>query len=134
MKSGLKLLKRFDDSIGAHILKTKLLSEGIESVIFDENIMTLNPLYNVTVGGVRLMVLHSDYKKAVAVMQEGETTSVIQCPMCDSYEVEGPFKTAKTPLSKIGLLLSFITFAYPFHFKTTYKCQNCTYEFEREDD
>jgi len=37
-------LKTFDNSIEAHLLKVKLESEGIRCFIFDENIVSMNPI------------------------------------------------------------------------------------------
>ena len=47
-------VKVFDSGIEAHILKARLESENIPCFIFDENIVTLNPLFNFAVGGIKL--------------------------------------------------------------------------------
>ncbi len=59
-----KTLKTFDTAIEAYILKNRLEGEGISCFILDENIVTLNPLFNFAVGGIRLQVDEKDYEKA----------------------------------------------------------------------
>ena len=69
-------LKTFDNSIDAHLLKTKLESEGISCVLFDENIVSLDPLYNMAVGGIKLRIAENDQEKAIleAVFDDEEET------------------------------------------------------------
>ena len=57
-------IKVFENAIDAHILKTKLESEGIPAILVDENIVTLNPLYNIAVGGGKLQVRDEDFGRA----------------------------------------------------------------------
>lgn len=53
-------LKRFDTAIEAHIIKNALDAEGVVCQLLDENIVTLNPMLNFAVGGIRLQVLEQD--------------------------------------------------------------------------
>ena len=46
-------LKIFENPIDAHLLKTKLESEGIDCYLIDENTVSVMPLYNITVGGIK---------------------------------------------------------------------------------
>lgn len=62
--SKLVTLASFDNSIDAHLLRTKLESEEIPCFIFDENMVTLNPLNNITVGGVKVKVMEEDLDAA----------------------------------------------------------------------
>jgi hypothetical protein len=63
-------IKVFDSAIEAHILKSKLESEDIECHIFDENIVSLNPLFNYAVGGIKLKVNELDFEKAITIVKE----------------------------------------------------------------
>ena len=63
-------VRTFDNSIEAHLLKSKLESENILCYLFDENIVGLNPLYNITVGGIKLKVNEFDLDKASIIIQQ----------------------------------------------------------------
>ncbi|PTM03401.1 MAG: hypothetical protein DA405_10495 [Bacteroidetes bacterium] len=51
-------LKTFDNLVEAHLIKSKLESDDLPCFLFDENIMALNPLYNLTVDGIKLKTYH----------------------------------------------------------------------------
>lgn len=58
-------LKTFDNSIEAHLMKSKLKSENIVCFLFDENIVGLNPVYNIAVGGIKLKVINQTFIRRV---------------------------------------------------------------------
>ena len=70
MTDKLITIATFSLPIEAHILKTKLESEEIVCFIADENTVTMNWLYSNAIGGVKLQVKKSDFKKAMAIIQE----------------------------------------------------------------
>ncbi|MFZ6052559.1 putative signal transducing protein [Halocola ammonii] len=57
-------IKTFETPIEAHLLKVKFESEGVPCYLFDEEIVQLNPIYNVATGGVKLKVHEGDLQKA----------------------------------------------------------------------
>ena len=57
----LKIVKIFDNPIDVHILKVRLEEEEIECFIFDENTVSINPMYSYAVGGIKLKV--KDYSE-----------------------------------------------------------------------
>ncbi len=133
---GLILLKTLDDGISAHILKTRLESEGIQCFIHDENIVTLNPLYNFAVGGVKLKVNEVDLERAVNVLKEIEETPYtddeeedICCPKCQSTELYADFKSMKNPAGVLAAITSFLLVVFPFYYKSVYRCKKCGTEF-----
>ena len=54
----------------AYIFKTKLESQGIQSYIEDEYIVTMMWLYSVAVGGVKLKVRESDKAPAIEIISQ----------------------------------------------------------------
>ncbi len=52
----------------AYIFKTKLESQGIQSYIEDEYIVTMMWLYSTAVGGVKLKVRESDKARAIKII------------------------------------------------------------------
>jgi hypothetical protein len=75
--------------VEAHLMKTKLESEQITCYLFDENIVGLNPLFSVAVGGVKLKIRKDDIDMASLILNESENTTLknehgetVRCPRC----------------------------------------------------
>lgn len=131
-------IKTFETGIDAHILKTKLASEGIPSYIFDENIISLNPLYNLMVGGIKVMVSQSDFERAREIVNEIETTvltddadQVIECPTCGSTDLYHGFKSMRGFAGILSAVIAILLAVIPLYFKTVFKCKKCGAEFEK---
>ena len=62
--------RTFNNPIEAHLLRTKLESEGIPSFLFDENIMAFNPFYNSALGGVKLKINKLDLERVEEILRE----------------------------------------------------------------
>ena len=130
-------LKSFDNSIDAHLVKSKLESEEISCFLFDENIVNLNPLYNVLVGGIKLKIHKLDANKAALILSEIEESSlaneqgvVIQCPICESDQIHNGFKSMKGARGILSAIISFFLMVFPIYFKLVYKCKDCGNEFK----
>lgn len=130
-------LKTFDNPVEAHILKSRLESEDIPSFLFDENMVTLNPLYNVTVGGIKLKVNPAHYEEAKQIIDDFNTSEVrdeneeiISCPNCSSKDLYTGFKSMKGLKGVMSGIVAFLLMIYPFYLKTMYKCKSCNTEFK----
>src|SRR5690554_3245743 len=122
-----------DNGIDVHIMKGRLETDGIDCFVFDENIMTLNPLFNIAVGGVKLKVNEEDADKARAIIKELElqplvdhNENVIQCPKCNSTNLYTNFKSMKGFFGFMSAIISLLLAVFPLHFKSVYKCRNVT--------
>jgi DNA-directed RNA polymerase subunit RPC12/RpoP len=131
-------IKTFDNSIDAHLLKSKLESEGIPCYLFDENMVSINPLYNVTVDGIKLKINAFDKEKVIQIINEIESKNFtndnddeISCPNCNSKDLYSDFKSMKDLKGLLSALFAFMFFIYPLYFKRVYKCKNCGYEFKK---
>lgn len=62
--------KTFDNPIDAHILRCKLENEGILCYLFDEHIVSINPLFNLTVGGIKLKINDYHLYQAQTILKE----------------------------------------------------------------
>lgn len=129
-------IKTFDNSFDAHLLRAKLESEGIACYIFDDNLISLNPLYNFALNGIKLKINAFDKEKVIKIIYEIENSEfidekeqVIFCPKCNSKDLYSNFKSMKGFKGVLSILLSFLFFIYPLYFKRVYKCKNCEYEF-----
>lgn len=130
-------IKTFDNVIGAHILKSKLESENIICFLFDENIVGLNPLYNIAVGGIKLKVNKIDIEKAAKIIDDSSKSILtneygeeIKCSRCQSKNIYSGFKSMKGTKGLLAAILSFLFMVFPIYYKTVYKCKSCEYEFK----
>ena len=131
-------IKTFDNSIDAHMLRSRLESEGIGCYLFDENVVSLNPLYNVTVGGIKLKINDFDVEKAQIIINEVEQApilndknEVLRCKNCGSSDLISGYKSMKSAKGILSAILSFLLMIYPIYFKTVYKCKACGAEFKK---
>lgn len=134
--SDLKIVRTFDNAMDMHIAKIKLESEGIQCYVFDENIVSMNPLYNLTVGGIKLKVTSEYYSKALQLLETAETqpltnedNEIITCPNCGSNSYYVGFKSMKGFKGILSIVLTFFMFIYPIYFKSLNKCKSCHTEF-----
>jgi len=129
-------LRIFDNSIEAHLAKSRLEVEGISSYIFDEHIVTLNPLYNNLVGGIKLKVSEFDLEKAQRILTEIDIKEIsddqgktIYCPQCGSSKIQAGYKSIKNIKGILAFIVSLFFVVYPLYYKRVKKCQNCGFEF-----
>ena len=127
----------FNDSVSAHLVKTRLENEGIECYIFDEHINNIMPIYGQAVGGIRIKIKEEDVPKAKALIEEWElrphldrANETLTCAACGSHEIYGGFKSFKTSLGWLTLAISFLFMIYPFYSKTVYRCKRCGEEMD----
>ena len=132
-------VKVFDNSIEAHILKSRLESEGIDCFIFDDNMVSLNPLYNVTLGGIKLKVRAVDVEQVNTIIDQidslksvDDNDQIIKCPNCDSTDLYTGYKSMKGTKGILSAIVSFLFMVFPIYYKTVYKCKVCGDEFRRE--
>lgn len=130
-------IRTFDNSIEANLVKAKLESQNIMCFLFDENIVVLNPLYNITVGGIKLKINELDIDKATAIIEETEKSfltndqdEVLKCPNCQSEELYSGFKSMKGTKGILSAITSFLFMVFPIYYNTVYKCKNCGNEFK----
>jgi len=133
-------LKTFSSDISAHLLKTRLESEGVECFILDENIVRLNSFYDLAVGGIRLQVREEDYERSKALIESWEDRPYLdeedrelKCPKCQSTTVYAGFKSFKTAAGWLTLAISLLLVVYPFFTKTVFRCKECGTEFDMKD-
>ena len=130
-------LKTFDNPYEAYVVKSKLESEDIRCYIFDDNVIGLNPLYNISVGGVKLKVNSFDLEHAERIIQESfnnvltyDNGDIISCPDCGSDKIYSGFKSMKSSKGIFSTIISFLFLVFPIYFKTVYRCKPCNFEFE----
>jgi hypothetical protein len=130
-------LASFDNAIDAHLLRSKLENEEILCFIFDENMVSLNPLHNITVGGIKVKVMEEDLDVAQKLLDhvsmqpiKNSDGTVLACPNCGSSHVTPGVKTTNI----WGFILWILMLGmYPLDMKTKFYCQQCKTMFRRDE-
>lgn len=139
MNLDLTTIRVFDNAPECHVYRMKLENEGIECFLFDEEMVTINPLINLALGGVKLKVKSTDLVQANEILSELEEKPItdeknesIKCPNCSSTNLISDFKSIKGLKGIISTIISFVLFVYPLYYKYVFKCIDCNTEFKRE--
>jgi hypothetical protein len=66
----------YDKPIDAHIALGRLAAEGIEAQLFDENMVQMDWLYSIALGGIKLRVARGDEKAARDVLATDYSASL----------------------------------------------------------
>jgi len=144
------VFETYYNPIEANIVRERLVDSGIQCFLTDENTVTINPLYNQAVGGVKLHLFDYDVEAARKVLDDqhvqfnlaeeveafedhshsisDDMKSDEPCPKCGSDDV-GFVQATKSRFSLITMLFSFLMMVYPFNVKKTHHCFNCGNEF-----
>ena len=131
-------LTSYNQALDAHFLKSKLEDSGIQCVLLDEHVASLNFYYSGPVGGVKVKVDISDYDEAIEVLNEfeqaakhSEDVKGMMCPKCASTSftyIQNNFNNQKGLFS---IIISLIFFIKPSHYNEIYKCNDCDYKISR---
>ena len=137
----MQTIKTFDNAIDAHLMKTKLESEGIFCYLADEHIIGINPLMSVALGGIKLNVAQEHVEQALKILQESaesplsdEFNRILICPTCGSTQLLNNISHPKGFLAKIATVFSFLTATMPIYTQKSYLCKDCNTIFEKSFD
>jgi len=124
-------IRSFDNYIEANIVLNMLRSSSINCHLKDENIVTIDPLLSPAIGGMKLMVHHSDVETAWDLMDkaEHEYLKSIPCPVCKHHSLIKEVVTKKHSC-KLGALASMLLNGHSVEVTQQYKCTNCGYDFK----
>ena len=73
MREDYTILAVFEYSTEAQLVKSKLDSEGIKTMLMDEKTIDTDPMISQAIGGVKLLVHNSDLEKASEIYNEIRT-------------------------------------------------------------
>jgi hypothetical protein len=129
-------VRTFEKAIEAHMLMSKLESEGVVSYMFDEHTTAINPMYSIAAGGIRLKINESDKEKVKLILQEidpipAEAQESQECSQCKSENVMNYYKSMK---GIKGVFNAMICSVFPDYYKSFYKCNACHFEFKINTD
>ena len=130
------IFESYYNPIEANIVKSKLDDNEVQCFLSDENSVTMNPLYNQALGGVKLHIFKRDLELARSILgaddalkaghEEIEGAEI--CPNCGSNHV-AYVQATKKRFGILTVLVSFLIMIYPFHANKAHHCFDCQHEF-----
>ncbi|HEU4470442.1 MAG TPA: DUF2007 domain-containing protein [Flavisolibacter sp.] len=124
-------IRSFDNYIEANIVLNMLLHAHINCHLKDENIVTIDPFLSPAIGGIKLMVFHSQVERAMELMKEAEKAYLagIACPVCKAHKLESVSITRKHRCKLAGLA-SMLLNGHSLEVTRIYRCASCGYDFK----
>lgn len=121
-----KKVASFDNFIYANMALGLLQENGVLCHLKDENIITVDPLLNPAVGGIKLMVEEHDYFTAMGLLKDAEAAYVkqIPCPNCKALSLDIEEKTER-PAGFWGQLKNIIAYGQTDLHHKHYCCRSC---------
>ncbi|HEX2683693.1 MAG TPA: DUF2007 domain-containing protein [Ferruginibacter sp.] len=121
-----KLLSTYDNYMLANMTMGLMTEHDIKCQIKDEHIVTMDPLLNAAVGGIKLFVEEKDYGRALALMLQAENDYLkdVPCPNCKSNALVVEEKK-NNPESFWGKLKNQVLFGQTSTYSKGYRCSNC---------
>jgi len=116
----------YDNFILANLGLGLLQQNEINCHLKDENIVTIDPLLNPAVGGIKLMVAEEDYLAEIVILREAEENYLkeIPCPACKlcCLAIE---EKINNPQTFWGKLKNQIAYGQTIIYTKQYICENC---------
>ena len=125
-------LKAFDNIVDATLFKNVIENEGIKCFIEDEFTVTIDPLLNNAIGGIKVKVRQEDFAEAFPIMQEyyhkplyDKDGDIIHCPKCKGIDLKEGYTQFDEHKNFFSILLSMIFLILPFLKKDKLFCRSC---------
>ncbi|WP_299112503.1 DUF2007 domain-containing protein [uncultured Winogradskyella sp.] len=121
MRDNYTILAVFEYSTEAQLIKSKLDSEGVQTMLMDEKTIDSDPLISQAIGGVKLLVHNDDLDKAVKIYNDVRTYikddngNEMVCPKCSSNRI----LIADLERKNLFFML------FPFFESKKYICNDC---------
>lgn len=129
------IVQTYNNYIDASIEMGRLKEEGIACWLKDENTVTVNPIWTIAVGGIKLMVPESEAREARQLLKQyhHQQQSSHPCPKCGSINVE-LVTTPRKVSNWLGAVLGFLFGSYALSVDKVYHCFACSHEFIPEKE
>ena len=125
-----KQIASYDNFLLANMTLGLLTENEIKCQLKDEHIVTMDPLLNPAVGGIKLLVEEKDYDRALSIIKEAEYNYIkdIPCPNRKSLSLSVEEKT-NNPTDFWGRLKNQVLFGQPSTYSKKYRCTSCSKSF-----
>ena len=124
------VFRKFENSIDANIVKTKLDAYGIPCFLTEENLANLYPGQHFMMFNIRLHLFAKDGERATQILDESNLMIHIDtvCPKCHSHNIERDLP--KKIALKFSTIINFLLFGIIFPNQKVYRCLECECEFD----
>ena len=121
----------FDNYMLANMTLGLLQENDINCHLKDEHIVTIDPLLNPAVGGIKLMVEKTDAAAALVLMHEAEENYLkeIPCPNCKAHAL-GIEQITQQPVGFWQKLKNQVLYGQEAPSSKHYRCGNCKQKFD----
>jgi len=113
----------YPDAFAAHAACARLEAEGVDAMVVDENVVTVDPLLLYAVGGVKVVVPRREIDAARAILAtkvEDASHDFDACPECGSQSLH------RERLARRLSFLSIFLFMFPLgRARTRVRCEDC---------
>jgi Zn finger protein HypA/HybF involved in hydrogenase expression len=119
-----------DNLAEAHIIKGRLLNEGIDCFLTNENFTNLMPLYNNMLGsGIQIIVNEKDNDKAREILKDKIEPNNLElvCPNCGSENIGLGLGKGKA-FKVFNMIIALLSFFPIGNLKPKYYCKSCNTE------
>lgn len=135
--------RTYFDPMLAQIERGKLMDNGIQCFIADENVAVINPFYNNAIGGIKLKVFQRDVEQCEVILAQhdempledmpldetNDAGEAVHCPYCNSDNVRYGDATEKK-YAWWAIIIAFLSAALPFYSRKAWHCFNCGKDFK----
>ena len=124
-----KQVASYDNYLLANMALGMLEENNINCHLKDEYIVTIDPLLNPAIGGIKLMVAEQQEERAKSLLWqvEIEYLKTFSCPKCQSHSLVKEEKI-NTPQSFWGKIKNRIAYGQEDTHTKLYRCTNCGWE------
>jgi hypothetical protein len=121
-----KRIASYDNFMVANMTLGMLEENDINCHLKDENIVTIDPLLNPAVGGIKLMVAEVQYERALTILKDAETNYIqqIPCKICKKNTLSMEEKI-NNPTTFWGKLKNQIAYGQAETYQKLYRCSTC---------
>ena len=125
-----KQIASYDNFLLANMTMGLLTENEIKCQLKDEHIVTMDPLLNPAVGGIKLLVEDSDFERAQALIKKAEDDYVkdIPCPNCKIHALSIEEKI-NIPQGFWGRLKNQLLYGQTSTYSKKYRCTSCNKSF-----
>ncbi|MBP6432191.1 MAG: DUF2007 domain-containing protein [Ferruginibacter sp.] len=119
-------LSSFDNYFLANLSLGLLKENGIDCYLKDEHIVTIDPLLNPAVGGIKLFVKNEELNIAANIVNEAENQYLKDkvCTICGNKGLEVEHKVNK-PTTVWGIIKNKILYGQSTLYSKKYRCLHC---------
>jgi predicted RNA-binding Zn-ribbon protein involved in translation (DUF1610 family) len=129
------VLNSYTNYVEAHIARGVLEEAGINCWLKDENTVTIDPILTNAVGGIKIMVVKEQARRAAELLTRlhSESKAAHPCPQCGSQNVE-LVSTPRKVSNWLSVLIGVFITSYAPPVESVYHCFDCGNEWPGPDE